>query len=56
MILLMILALILLILLAVLILGVSVLGSAAIIIFGDIIVCLVFIVLLIRWIIKKHNK
>ena len=56
MILLTILILILLTLIALVILGASVLGSAVVIIFGDIIVCIVFIVLLIRWMIKRKRK
>lgn len=50
-----ILILILLILIAVVILGLSTIGSAAIIIFGDVIVCGVFIVLIIRWLIKRKK-
>lgn len=49
MILLIILILIVLILTAVVVLSVSVIGSAAILIFGDVIVCIVFLV----WLIKK---
>ena len=56
MILLTILILILLTLIALVILGASVLGSAVVIIFGDIIVCIVSIVLLIRWLIKRKRK
>lgn len=49
MILLIILILIVLILTAVVVLSASVIGSAAILIFGDVIVCIVFLV----WLIKK---
>lgn len=49
MILLIILILIVLILTAVVVLSASVIGSAAIFIFGDVIVCIVFLV----WLIKK---
>lgn len=49
MILLIILILIVLILNAVVVLSASVIGSAAILIFGDVIVCIVFLV----WLIKK---
>ena len=56
MILLTILILILLTLIALVILGASVLGSTVVIIFGDIIVCIVFIALLIRWLIKRKRK
>ena len=48
-----VLLLILLILVAVVVLGVSVIGSSAIIVFGDVIVCAVFIVLIIKKIIEK---
>ena len=51
-----ILILILLTLIALVILGASVLGSTVVIIFGDIIVCIVFIALLIRWLIKRKRK
>ena len=48
-----VLLLILLILVAVVVLGVSVIGSSAIIVFGDVIVCAVFIVLIIKKIIER---
>ena len=50
-----ILILILIILLTAVILGVSTIGSAAIIIFGDVIVCIVFIVLIIKWLIDRRR-
>ena len=50
-----ILILILIILIAVLILGISTIGSAAILIFGDVIVCIVFIVLIIKWLIDRKK-
>ena len=50
-----ILILILIILIAVLILGISTIGSAAILIFGDVIVCIVFIVLIIKWLIGRKK-
>lgn len=40
-------------LMGVAIIGISIAGSVGVILFGDIIVCVVFIVLLIRWIIKR---
>lgn len=50
-----ILLLILLIITVVAVLGISILGSGAIIIFGDVIVCAVFIVLLIKWLFFKKK-
>ena len=35
---------------------VSTIGAAGIVIFGDVIVCGVFIVLLIKWLIKRKKK
>ena len=55
MILLTILALILLILAVTVILAVSLGGATFIIVFGDVIVCAVFIVLIIRFIIKRKK-
>ena len=55
MILLTILALILLILAVTVILAVSLGGATFIIVFGDVIVCAVFIVLIIRFIIKRKR-
>ena len=55
MILLMILLLILIILISVVILGVGTIGSAAILIFGDVIVCIAFIVLIIKWLIGRKK-
>lgn len=55
MVLLTILALILLILAVTVILAVSLGGSMFIIVFGDVIVCAVFIVLIIRFIIKRKR-
>ena len=34
----------------------SILGASAIVIFGDIIVCIVFIALLIKWIINRKSR
>lgn len=53
MILLIILILIVLILTAVVVLSASVIGSAAILIFGDVIVCIVFLVRLIKKLVTK---
>lgn len=55
MVLLTILALILLILTVTVILAVSLGGATFIIVFGDVIVCAVFIVLIIRFIIKRKR-
>lgn len=33
--------------------GVATVGATAILIFGDVIVCIVFLIMLIRWIISK---
>lgn len=55
MVLLTILALILLILAVIVILAVSLGGATFIIVFGDVIVCAVFIVLIIRFIIKRKR-
>lgn len=55
MVLLTILALILLILTVTVILAVSLGGATFIIVFGDVIVCAVFIVLIIRFIIKRKK-
>lgn len=55
MVLLTILALILLILAVTVILAVSLGGATFIIVFGDVIVCAVFIVLIIRFIIKRKR-
>jgi hypothetical protein len=40
-------------LMGVAIIGISIAGSVGVILFGDIIVCVVLIILLIRWIIKR---
>lgn len=53
MILLTILIIMALILMGVTIIGISIAGSVGVILFGDIIVCVVLIILLIRWIIKR---
>ena len=50
-----ILALTAIILTIVTVVTVSTVGAGAIVIFGDVIVCIVFIVLIIRWMIKKKN-
>ena len=55
MVLLTILALILLILTVIVILAVSLGGATFVIVFGDVIVCAVFIVLIIRFIIKRKR-
>ena len=36
--------------------AISVVGSIGIVIFGDVIVCTVFIILLIRYLIKRNKK
>lgn len=51
-----ILLLMLLIIGVVLVLALSTIGAGAIVIFGDVIVCAVFIVLIIRWLIKRKKK
>ena len=38
------------------ILAVSAVGAGAIVIFGDVIVCAVFIVLIIKWLFKRRNN
>ena len=38
------------------VLGVSALGGAAILVFGDVIVCIIFIVLLIKWILNRRRR
>ena len=55
MILLMILLLILIILISVVVLGVGTIGGAAILVFGDVIVCIAFIVLIIKWLIGRKK-
>lgn len=55
MILLTIILLTILILTAVVIIAVSVGGSAFILIFGDVIVCIGFLILLARWLIKRRK-
>ena len=51
-----ILALTLLLLIAFIVFSVSVLGATGIVLFSDIIVCIVFIVMLIKFIIKRRKK
>ena len=51
-----ILALILIILTVVTVVALSALGATAIVIFGDVIVCAVFIVLIIKALIKRKRK
>lgn len=51
----MILLLIAIILAVVVVVGIAAFGSTAIVIFGDVIVCIVFIVLIMRWIIKRRK-
>lgn len=51
-----ILLLMLIILVVIAVLGIGVLGSAGIVIFGDVIVCAVFIVLIIKWLIDRKKK
>ena len=55
MILLAIILLAILILTAVVIVAVSIGGSVFILIFGDVIVCIVFLILLVRWLIKRRK-
>ena len=55
MILFMILLLILIILIAVVVLGLSTLGSAAILIFGDVIVCIAIIAFIIAKLVKRNK-
>ena len=56
MILLTILAIIVAILLAIAIITISVGGAAFIVVFGDLIVCVVFIALIIRFMIRRKSK
>ena len=56
MILLTILALILTLLTVIIVATVSAVGAAGIVIFGDVIVCIVFIVLLMKFIIKRRKR
>ena len=56
MILLTILALTLILLTIMTVVAVSTVGTVGIVIFGDVIVCIVFITLLIRYLIKKKRK
>ena len=56
MILMTILLLTLLILGVIIVAVVSTVGAGAIVIFGDVIVCIVFIVLLMKWLIKRKRK
>ena len=51
-----ILILTLLLLVAFIVLSVSILGATGIVVFGDVIVCTVFIVMLIKFIIKRRKK
>ena len=51
-----ILCVILIILIVAIIIGVGTIGSAAILLFGDVIVCIVFIVLIMKWLIERKNK
>lgn len=51
-----ILLLTLLLLVGLVILGVSLLGGIGVLVFGDVIVCIVFITLILTWIIKKKKK
>lgn len=41
---------------AIVIFTVSAVGATGIVIFGDVIVCAVFIVLIIKWLIKRRNN
>lgn len=56
MILLTILALILVLLITIIVATVSAVGAAGVVIFGDVIVCIVFIVLLMKFVIKRRRK
>lgn len=56
MILLMILLLTLLMLIGLTVLVVSTVGTVGIVVFGDVIVCAVFIILIIKWIIKRKKR
>ena len=51
-----ILVLTLLLLIAFVVVSVSVLGTTGIVLFGDVIVCIVFIVMLIKFIIKRRKR
>ena len=51
-----ILVLTLLLLIAFVVFSVSVLGATGIVVFGDVIVCIVFIVMLIKFIIKRRKR
>ena len=51
-----ILVLTLLLLIAFIVFSVSVLGATGIVLFGDVIVCIVFIVMLIKFIIKRRKN
>ena len=46
----------LLLLIAFVVFSVSVLGATGIVVFGDVIVCIVFIVMLIKFIIKRRKR
>lgn len=41
---------------AIVVAGVAALGVAGVLVFGDVIVCVVFIVLLIKWLVNRKNK
>lgn len=56
MVLLTILALMLILLTTLTVFTISVVGSVGIVVFGDVIVCLVFIVLIIRYLIRRKRK
>lgn len=56
MILLTILILTLILLIALTVIVISVAGAVGIVVFGDVIVCIVFIALLIRYLVKRKNK
>lgn len=51
-----ILLLTLILLIAMAVIGISVVGSIGIVIFGDLIVCIAFIVLLIKWLVTRKKK
>lgn len=51
-----ILAVILILLTVITVLAIGTMGAGAIVIFGDVIVCIVFIILIIKWLITRKNK
>lgn len=47
---------ILIILVVITVSAIAIGGSAFIVIFGDVIVCIVFIVLIMKWLLKRRNR